>query len=375
MKKVFLCLLILSILVGCTQKDLSLITIREVKLDLPATENKLCLSEIVDSIKYIPLETTDLSIFGSMDKLIVTDKGEFLIADKEITSALYLFDADGRFLKKIGFKGVGPKEYIGIDDVTYYNRNIFIWDSKGRKILKYTMEGDVVSTYGCKHVAYSFSCINDENFVFYCDFAHNEDLSVDGKLPNFIRYNVKEGRFDYDLYFDGRIPSHAYLLSLNNLSNNNLYSTINDTIYKVYSDSISPLLVLRYKEDYEDLRNNYLKSFISQPNIMELDKKFPELITYFECNKYHVFFIRKGKYLHYAFWYPELGLCKEASSMSCPIVNDLDGIADFFLRYSNGDVLYSVIEPGLLKEKSSDMASLLNVCEDDNLIIVKMFVK
>lgn len=367
--------MLLFILIGCVQKELHLATVKEIKLDLAATENKLNLSEIVDSIRYVPLETTDLSIFGSVDKLIVTDKGEYLIADKEITSALYLFDADGRFLKKIGNKGEGPEEYIGLEDVTYYNRNIFIWDSKGRKILKYTMEGDVVSTYGCKCVAYSFSCIDEDNFVFYCDFARNEDLDIDGKFPNLIRYNVKERSFGYDLYFDGRIPSHAYLLSLNNLSNNNLYSTINDTIYKVYPDSVSPQFVLRYKEDYTDKRNKYLESFISRPHSMELDKRFPELITYFDCNKCHVFFIRKGKYLHYAFWYPESDSCKEASSMSSPIVNDLDGIADFFLRYSNGDVLYSVIEPGLLKEKSPDMASLLNVCEDDNLIIVKMFVK
>ena len=376
MKKVFFFVLTLSFfLVGCVQKVLFLDTVMEIKLDLPATENKLKLSVIVDSIKYVPLETTDLSVFGSMDKLIVTDRGEYLIADKEITSALYLFDADGRFLRKIGNKGGGPDEYIGLEDVAYYNRNIFIWDSKGRKILKYTMEGDVVATYGCKYVAYSFSCVDEDNFVFYCVFARNDDFDIDGKLPNLIRYNVKEKSFGYDLYFDGSIPSHAYLLSLNNLSNNNLYSTINDTIYKVYPDSISPQFVLRYKDDYIDERNRYLKSFISQSHSMELDKKFPELITYFDCNKCHVFFIRKGKYLHYAFWYPKLGFCKEASSKSNPIVNDLDGIADFFLRYSSGEILYSVIEPGLLKEKSSDMASLLNVREDDNLVIVKMFVK
>ena len=375
MKKEILCLFLVFVLIGCVQKDLSLTTVREVKLDLSATENKLSLSEIVDSIEYVPLETTNLSIFGSMDKLIVTDKGEYLIADKEITSALYLFDADGRFLKKIGNKGEGPEEYIGIEDVTYYDRNIFIWDSRGRKILKYTMEGDVVCTYGCKHVAYSFSCVGEENFVFYCDFARNEDLDIDGKLPNLIRYDAKEGRFGYDLYFDGRIPSHAYLLSLNNLSNNNLYSTIDDTIYKVYSDSISPQFVLRYRENYMEERNKYLKSFISQPHAMESEKKFPELITYFECNECHVFFIRRGKFLHYAFWYPETGFCKEASSRSNPVVNDLDGIADFFLRCSDGNVLYSVIEPDLLKERSPDTASLLNLCEDDNLVIVKMFVK
>lgn len=371
----FICLLSL-LLTGCSyEKKNHSPAITEIELDLMAAENKLKLSEFVDSIAYIPLETSNLSLFGDVDRLIVTERGEYLIADKEMTNALYLFDYTGRFLRKIGNKGQGPEEYINIEDVAYYNRNIFIWDNKGGKILKYSMEGDVLCSYKCMYTAYSFTCVDEDNFVFYCDYAKNEELNIDGWYPNVIRYNPKLKQFSYDLYFDGRIPSFAYVLSLNNLSNNNLYSSMNDTIYKVYTDSITPQLVLEYKSDYTEIRDDFLESFISRPSSMNIEKKFPELISYFECNKYCIFFLYKNNFLHYAIWHAESGFCKEASSMNNPIVNDIDGIADFILRYSDGDFLYSFIEPGLLMERNFNMAKSLNICEDDNLVVVKMHVR
>lgn len=61
--------------------------------------------------------------------------------------------------------------------------------------------------------------------------------------------------------------------------------------------------------------------------------------------------------------------------MGNPIINDMDKAASFFLLYAKGNMLYSVLAPGVLIENNPDLAKRLNVKEDDNLLVVKMFVK
>ena len=45
-----------------------------VDLPLRQSEHVIKLSEVADSIRYVPLETTDSCLIGSMDKLLLTDE-------------------------------------------------------------------------------------------------------------------------------------------------------------------------------------------------------------------------------------------------------------------------------------------------------------
>lgn len=55
------------------------------KIDLDAAENVINLTEIADSTIFVPLETTDKSRFGSVDKLMV-DEGRFIVVDRELSA-------------------------------------------------------------------------------------------------------------------------------------------------------------------------------------------------------------------------------------------------------------------------------------------------
>lgn len=100
MKKIIFFCFLIHVLYGCSPiKDSDFPLIDKVELQLRNDEYKMKLSEIVDSIKYIPLETNDKSLLGDIDRIIVTEDGNYLIADKEIASAVFLFTSQGQFVR------------------------------------------------------------------------------------------------------------------------------------------------------------------------------------------------------------------------------------------------------------------------------------
>lgn len=104
-----------------------------IDLSLRQEENLIRLSEISDSVHYIPLETSDSCLIGSVDKLLRTDDGNFIVVDKEVASSVLLFDPEGNFLNRIGCRGQGQSEYVMIEDVAYRDGCIYVWDGIQKK--------------------------------------------------------------------------------------------------------------------------------------------------------------------------------------------------------------------------------------------------
>ena len=88
MKNIFLVILLLIYLWGCSQ-PIPIDNQNLIIINAPVKkESNIKLSSLVDSIYYIPLETKDEFLIGNIDKLIVTDK-EIYVLDKNITCLLY----------------------------------------------------------------------------------------------------------------------------------------------------------------------------------------------------------------------------------------------------------------------------------------------
>lgn len=199
MKNGLLYFLLLLFVQGCSSVSKSEMSCTEkVTLQLKEGNYQMNLSEIVDSIVYIPLETAEKSLLGDIDRIIVTETGEYLIADKEVASRLFLFTPGGKFVCQIGSRGAAPEGYVKIEDIAYYNRKAYIWDSASRKILEYSMEGELLNIYKFDYTADYFSCIGDRKFAFFCDYAHNSNLSHEGQLPNLLQYDVNTGTAKLD---------------------------------------------------------------------------------------------------------------------------------------------------------------------------------
>ena len=101
------------LLAACSpQKPVSTdgLTVIDVESALENVEDELKLSDVYDSVRYVPLETSDSCLIGERPYAQVTDK-YILIAFPQ-SDGVYTFDKQtGRFLAKVIHKGQGPEEY------------------------------------------------------------------------------------------------------------------------------------------------------------------------------------------------------------------------------------------------------------------------
>ena len=99
----------------------------------------LNLSDYATEIKYIPLETNDLSLIGLIVQCAYEDQ-KILIRDN--TNSSYLFDDTGKFCRKIGQFGQGPDDYLSIISSWIHDNSIYMQDQF--KILIYNFNGYLI---------------------------------------------------------------------------------------------------------------------------------------------------------------------------------------------------------------------------------------
>jgi hypothetical protein len=88
---------------------------------------EMYLSEVAEDIDFVPLETTDECVIGREPKLFFSDK-YILVYDGQ-QKAIFLFDKNGKYLRKIGNRGQGPGEYLYPSHFDLSGDRLFIWDS------------------------------------------------------------------------------------------------------------------------------------------------------------------------------------------------------------------------------------------------------
>ena len=355
-----------------------------IHLPLAQDERPVYLSEIVDSIEYLPLETVDDALIGSVDKLIVTENQQLIVVDKETARSIFLFDSTGKLLHTIGHAGTGPGEYALLEDVSYYNGQLFVWDSSLKKILIFSMNNEFLGAYPFEYTAYSLCNLTSTMLAFCCDYTPNRKLTEKGSCPSLLFVDIeKGGKPRTALPFPVSTSAAAYQATLNNLCHQNLYLPLNDTIYKVRKDGYEKKYVLDYAAAYKQAKESYVKRSQTDPLTADdaiqsfRNDRFPHLITYFECEGVDVFFMRMQSYLYYGFYYPLSGTYKEGSTAKgLPVINDIDGIAPFLPRSSEGNVIYSVMPTSVLLEHDSENSHRTQgIHEDDNPVIVKFHMK
>ncbi|MGY6560157.1 MAG: 6-bladed beta-propeller, partial [Nitritalea sp.] len=84
----------------------------------------------------VPLETTDASLIGKLDKAI-RHEDKIFVLDSDLAKTVFCFDLDGKFLFKLGRLGKGPGEYRELRDIVLYPSTNEIGVLDGDKIIWY----------------------------------------------------------------------------------------------------------------------------------------------------------------------------------------------------------------------------------------------
>lgn len=178
MKKLLLIILTL-ILISCEQ-EIEINDLRVIDLEGNVGKSRtVLLSEVAESIEYIPLETTEDSFVGiprrepliyENNLLIICQKGDYF----------KIFNSKGNYLRTLNKRGNGPKEYI--------SSNMFVVDStaevisigSAKNIVEYKTTGDYIKTIdypieeSLQGVQYKKIGIIDNNFyVLSTQINHN----------------------------------------------------------------------------------------------------------------------------------------------------------------------------------------------------------
>jgi hypothetical protein len=97
------------------------------------------LSDIAESINYIPLQTTEKSLIGPTILKILNIDSKFYIQKGGLEGEILCFDIDGKFLFNINKTGRGPEEYDFITDYDINSDNsvLTILSSTNKKLLTY----------------------------------------------------------------------------------------------------------------------------------------------------------------------------------------------------------------------------------------------
>lgn len=131
------------------------------------------LSELIDSMTYIPLEINDDCVLGHVQTARMCDDRILVKDDK----GLFVFNRDGKFLFQVGRNGRGPSEHLGIQTFYYneFSKEFGILSSGSTALLIYDDIGTFKRSYKLDYVEmFSYAMPISESSVLVAYSLRNE---------------------------------------------------------------------------------------------------------------------------------------------------------------------------------------------------------
>ena len=321
-------------------------------------QSSLALNDIIESIEYIPLETKDECVIGTIHKDIFFEISDnYLLVKCSNAGRIYLFNRKGRFIAQIGDIGEGPGEYLRTTDPYFIdeeNKQVVLFAIHPDRYIYYDMTGKHVKTVHSENkdisertggtaislfneglllmipnigdVPFSYTILDDN---FNTIAQHVKPLQYT-RNPNFIASTGSS--FSYYVYGN---KMHVR----NNNLNDTLYFfansqriipkfTINSGIYEVTTDMLTD-------------ENFFKRSFLNMISAHE--------------SKDHLFiryaFKRKLNYCYYDKNQQKLFHFESETGIS----NDFDGGLDFWPQQQYNDLLYTFYDAYLFEENAEKL--------------------
>jgi hypothetical protein len=148
----------------CKQKKDIHKDITEIQIDFEKS-NRVDILQIVEDIHLIPLETKDECLIDNVE-MLKTDGNNFYIWN--YNNPVKMFSKEGMFVAEISHKGVGPGEFIQINDILI-NRDtisIFAWNGN-RKWIRYSCNNQFLYETDMTFPFYQICQIDENKYLAY----------------------------------------------------------------------------------------------------------------------------------------------------------------------------------------------------------------
>lgn len=336
---------------------------------------EIMLNELASDIRYVPLETTDDCLMNN-EFYIMQYTGEDII-----TSGIFHFDKNGKFLNKIGSKGQGPEEYL--QDLFAFGdwKNKLLYVQNWTTLTCYGFDGTFVRSIPTPQLNMGAAGLFDENHIlysndiYYADKANPIQLymvdSQNGKTVSKWRGHLEENK-KYGMILTSRDFMYNY--------DNSLFykPALENVIFKILSPKKRQLV---YKFDCSG------KDIDVSADEVDPKKRFQFLSVYWAKETAQYLFVNYGmKNIS------RLGIYdKEKKTFTNVTIKDnLAGGYDIhpawtsdnnhlLMVYYAGGLLQDKekrYSTGLLPERKKELDELLkNIKEDDNPVVILVTLK
>lgn len=203
-------------------------------------------SQFVDSIHFIPLETTENNLIGTVTKIIKTDD-KYYVLDNKMAKKIFVFDTKGKFLYSIGIYGKGPGEYSNLTDFTVDVKRNFVYLVDDRlKFIKMRLNGDFILEKKVPSDCKNYSDIIAYNGLIYASSGQQSGNEIKYNLIQFDEKLTPVNRFlSYEYSFPGTLSFNNRLYTFN--GNINFVSAFENIIYCKSGDKFTE----RFKFDVD----------------------------------------------------------------------------------------------------------------------------
>jgi hypothetical protein len=310
----------------------------EINLEEQDYENTVFYTDLFESIKIIPLETNSNCLIGQISEIEIYNDTIYIL-DKNIAKALFMFDKNGNFIKKIGSLGKGPGEYISpksftIDNIT---RQIKILDEY--KVLLFSFVGNYQKEM-LLHDGDSPRYLKSVNGITYLDHQ-----MFQGRTSSYLLSAIDSTGHILKRWLPFKEYNKGLTLPFG--TTNHLVNTTNDikfiqpffdTIFSISNNEIKPFISISTKNS---ITSNEINEFNGLTDIKEISdfywksKKFLGVKSYIENDNLIIFDFQYNGSTHSAFYNPKN---KKFIFSKYRVQNDfitMEGYYPFYTTYNN----------------------------------------
>lgn len=205
------------------------------------------LSNIVDSVKTIKLETSKDNLISRISAFYKDETFLFIVDKKQQT--IFIFSDKGKYISKINAVGRGDGEYgrIGSICLNRYKKQLEIVDVFQKKILIYDYQGKFLNAkkYNENIAIMSFCALKNGHYLFMhpmYDYHHNMDVwEVDSLYRRVKVLKGHNSKYKYPLYS----------CAVENRFENNVdfYNCFDNKMYRVSKDTVDCLYKFKLKQE------------------------------------------------------------------------------------------------------------------------------
>jgi hypothetical protein len=233
-------LLFFLALVSCSRP--TTFTGKIVYSELENCKDTLSLQLNKKNVSLVSLENPRKYLIGNIQKVVLTSQYFFILSENSV----YQFTRSGKFVRLIGNTGLGPKEFVKIQDIAVNEKEEKVYLSDSQKMIKFNFKGEFCSIIP-SDILWKFEVTDNDRLII-------NPMNILGDEPYKLLIKDQLGetidRFSNSIIFEPQaLCLYPQLKSIFRLENDFIFhQQFSDTVFTINPKEYA--LTYRYSVDF-----------------------------------------------------------------------------------------------------------------------------